>query len=119
MHQYAYVGRGKTIHYSPHLEHYGNDVNDKSVKTQGGLQRITTLDGYVIPLDICNGLPYIKIRPYTSKEWDTLPHVILTSDVDWDPSVLDYQHTDKDDWYEAVQELESNPHADLFNEFGE
>ena len=32
--------------------------------------------------------------------------------------MLDYEHTDKDDWYDALQGLEGNPHADLFDEFG-
>lgn len=38
MHQYAYIGEGKTIHSSAQLEHYKNDVNDKSLKVSGGLQ---------------------------------------------------------------------------------
>ena len=32
MHQYAYMGEGKTIHSSCQLEHFKNDVNDKSLK---------------------------------------------------------------------------------------
>ena len=50
MNQYAYMGTGKTIHSCGQLEHYLNDVNDKSVKVKGGLQRIQTNDGYVIPI---------------------------------------------------------------------
>jgi len=40
-------------------------------------------------LHICHGLPYLDIRPYTDKEIDELPHVVLTSDVDWDPDKMD------------------------------
>jgi len=75
MHQYAYLGEGKTIHSSGQLEMYKNDISDKSLKAPGGVQRIQTQDGYVHPLDIKNGLAYILIRPYTNEEWDTLPHV--------------------------------------------
>ena len=32
MHQYAYHGKGKTIHSSVQVEHYGNEVNDRSSK---------------------------------------------------------------------------------------
>ena len=38
MHQYAYMGNGKTIHSSGQLEWYKNDVNDKSLHISGGLQ---------------------------------------------------------------------------------
>jgi hypothetical protein len=43
----------------------------------GGTQCIRTNDGYVIPLDVINGLPYLKMQPHTDKEWNELPHVIL------------------------------------------
>jgi hypothetical protein len=45
------------------LEHYQNNVNDHSVKVTGGLQCILTLDGYVIPINIVGGLPYISKHP--------------------------------------------------------
>ena len=44
--QYAWHGTGRTIHSSVQLEHYKNQVDDKSVKA-GGRQCITTLEGYV------------------------------------------------------------------------
>ena len=96
MHQYTYLGEGKTIHSSGQLEMFPNDVNGKSLKVSGGLQRIKTQDGYVHPLDIKNGLPYIPMRPYTDEEWDTLPHVEWTSDIDWDPTILDQTITNKE-----------------------
>jgi hypothetical protein len=89
MHQYACTGKGETIHSCGQLEWYKNDVNDRSTKVPGGLQRIHTNDGYVIPIIIQDGLPYVKMRPYTDEEWDTLPHVIVTSDATWDPAVLE------------------------------
>jgi transposase InsO family protein len=29
------------------------------------------------------------MRPYTDQEWESLPHIVMTSDVDWDPALLD------------------------------
>jgi hypothetical protein len=63
------------------------------------------LDGYVIPLDIKSGLPYVKMRPYTDAEWDVLPHVILTGDIDWNPSVLDHDLADDEQWYDAMSDF--------------
>ena len=51
----------------------------------GGHESIGTNDGYVIPLDIINGLPYyLKMQPNqpnTETEWDKLPLVICTIEV--------------------------------------
>ncbi len=90
---------------------------DWSLKA-GGKQCIETLDGYIIPLSIRSGLPYMSIRPYTDKEWETLPHVILTADGDWDPSILDGDHNDIDDWNDVAPNIpckETNP---LFDDEG-
>ena len=45
LHQYAYLGQGKTIHSSGQMEHYEIDVCDKSKKVANGKQRIKTLEG--------------------------------------------------------------------------
>ena len=55
LHQYASLPGGQTIHSSPQLEHFQIKVDDKAIAI-GGTQSITTLDGYVFPLDIINGL---------------------------------------------------------------
>ena len=34
-------------------------------------------------------LPYIPLLPYSDKECSTLPHVMLTLDVDWDPTFIE------------------------------
>jgi hypothetical protein len=65
MHQYAYTGKGGTIHSSGQLEWCGNDINDRSIKIDSGRQRLTTPDGYVIPIDVRRGLPYITMHPST------------------------------------------------------
>jgi hypothetical protein len=104
MHQYAYTGKGKTIHSSGQLEWYRQEVDDKSIKICGK-QRIKTSDGYVITLDNKSGLPYVKMRPYTDEERDSLPHVILTGDGNWNPHVLDHSLTDDEQWYDAVSDF--------------
>ncbi|KAL7576900.1 hypothetical protein ACA910_006664 [Epithemia clementina (nom. ined.)] len=58
-HEYAYHGKGKSIHAPGQLEHFGITVDNKSVKV-GGKQRPTTLDGRVLPLQVIDGLSYLK-----------------------------------------------------------
>ena len=116
-HQYALFGKGTTIHSPGQFEYYKNDVDDKSVHV-GGLQRIKTLEGYLVPLEIKNGLARMQLRPYTDKEWDTYPHVFFTSELEWDPSVLDHVLVDDEQWYDAVTDLETDPTMNLFDEFG-
>jgi hypothetical protein len=117
MHQYAYhPQQGKSIHSSCQLESFANDVNDKSIHIPGGLQRIQTIDGYVFPLSIRDGLPYlVDMQPYTDSEYNSLPHVILTSDIDWDPHVLDFNIDDNADWYDAISDNVN--HSDIFDVF--
>ncbi len=117
-HQVALYGKGNSIHASAQMEHYKIDVNERSMNTKGGLQRITTLEGYVIPIDIMNGLPYIRQRPYTDEEYDSLPHIVMTSDVEWDPSVLDNVISDKEDWYANIEKMELGQLKYPFDEFG-
>jgi hypothetical protein len=57
------------------------------------------------------------MRPYTDVEYESLPHVILTGDVDWDPRVLDFDIDDNDDWYDAI--LDNVNHSELFDAFGD
>jgi len=118
MHQYAYVGKGKTIHSCGQLEAHKQVVHDKSIKV-GGKQRIETLDGYFIPLNIRHGLPYMTIRPYTDLEWETLPQVIMTADVDWDPSILDCEQEDNEEWFNAMEDLPDLAPDLLFDEYGD
>jgi hypothetical protein len=95
MQQYALLGKCAAIHSPSQLEWYKNDVNDKLVHVPRGLQRLTTLDGYIILLTIKDGLACLNIQPRTDHEYETLPHVFLTSKVEWDPTVLDHEFTDE------------------------
>jgi hypothetical protein len=89
MRPYAYYGRQRTIHSSRQIKAYKNYVNDHSMKVTGGRQCIRTNNGYVIPIDIINGLPYIKMRPNTANiSGKKNPSDILSKH--WDmPSVWD------------------------------
>ena len=42
------------------------------------------------------------MSPYSSTELYTLPHVILTSDIDWYPSVIDSTKPKYDSWFDTV-----------------
>ena len=88
--EYAYLGKGSSIHSSGQLEWFKTLVDEKSMKV-GGTQLITTLDGYSIPLLIRDGLAYATSlgRP-TDQDMYTYPHVFFTSPDEWDPSVLDH-----------------------------
>ena len=65
----AYTCKHKYIISSTQLEHYHNRVDDRSTLA-GGTQCISTADGYIFPLSIKEGLPYLKMRPCTQ-------HVII------------------------------------------
>jgi hypothetical protein len=111
MHQYAHLGKGKTIHSSAQLEYYHNCVQDCSC-TVGGNQHIVTLDDYIIPLNIQQGLPYMDMRAPTSHELHSLPHVVLTYDIDWDPSVLDNKIDMKAEWHNNIHDLPGVPYIE-------
>jgi hypothetical protein len=63
-HQYTHHGTGKTIILVSQLRHFGTIVND-TPRCFNGKQRLETLDGYIIPLSICSGLPYMDTYPPT------------------------------------------------------
>lgn len=118
VHQYAYTGKGKSIHSSGQLEWFKQKVDDRSRKV-GGQQAITTVDGYIMPLQIRDGLPYLAMRPYTDNEWSSLPHVILTSDNVWDPSVLDDDGNQDPYPDDAILDNPIDLTHGLFDEYGD
>jgi hypothetical protein len=87
-HQMALLGKGKSILSCLHMEAFSADINDCSRMLPGGKQHIL-VDGYKLPLDFKNGLPYLRCRKPTEAELGLLPHIIMTSDVEWDPSLYD------------------------------
>ena len=101
MNEYAYYGRGHSIHSSGQIEWYTNIVDDKLVQV-GGQQRIVTIDGYSMSLICKGGLMYLELQGIpTDKDLQTYPSVHLTCPHEWDPSILDYEHpenTGEPDW---------------------
>ena len=60
-HQYAHYRKGKSIHSIPQMEHFNLHVDCTSRK-KNGIQRVVTLDGWIIPLHIWNGLAYMDMH---------------------------------------------------------
>ncbi len=90
-HQYADHGKGPSIHSSIQMEAHGVHVDEKSAKV-GGTQSLSITCGnlgYVFPMAIVRGLARLPLRPPTDAELDTLPHIIMTGDQEWDPTIMD------------------------------
>jgi len=115
---YVYHGLNRTLHSAGQIEWFRNKVYNTSMKV-GGRQVIKTVDGYYLPINIIQGLPYIHMEPNTVKEFDTLPHVILTQGGEWDPTVLDHILTDNDDWVSKVKLADDQEYDFPFDERGE
>ena len=118
-HEYAHLGKGKSIHASGQMEWFNCQVDDRS-KIVGGAQRIETSEGYVVPLSIESGLVYMHpIRLPTDQDLQQYPHVFFTSPEIWDPSVLDHGITPS-----LLEDI--NQHSDdsllqdsIFDEYGD
>ena len=116
--EYAYLGKGSSIHSSGQIEWFKTNVDGKSVKV-GGTQLITTLDGYSVPLLIKDGLAYATSvgRP-TDQDMDTYPDVFFTSPDEWDPSVLDHDPPHLDGLHHS--QVPDQPFGDpMFDAYGD
>ena len=119
--EYAYLGKGSSIHSSGQLEWFKTNVDENSVKV-GGTQLITTLDGYSVPLLIKDGLAYAtSLGKPTDQDMDTYPHVFFTSPDEWDPSVLDHDppHLDGLDPSQVPDQPFGDPMFDDYGSFNE
>ena len=83
----------------------------------GGLQQIETNDRYIFPIDIINGLPYLKIHPFTDDGQDVLPKDIMTSDAHEDSKVMDNIIFNKENWYNAILDINHGIIDSLFDKF--
>ena len=61
----------------------------------------------------------MRLRPYTDHEWDNLPHVIMTSENTWDPSILDHDLDQDDEWFDTISDRIEYPSDQRFDEFGD
>ena len=116
-HQYAHLPTGPSIHSSGQMEWFRTFVDDRSKKV-GGNQMLVTHEGYEVPLNVISGLAYFGLRPYTDDEWGNLPHVVMTSDDDWDPTVLDHDVTSERTWRPTDSvPPDLTPHFDEFGRY--
>ena len=89
-HEYAHLGKGRSIDVAGQMEWFNCQVDDRS-KLVGGAQRIKTSEGYVIPLSIESGLVYMhSMKIPTDHDLQNYPHVFFTPPDIWDTSVLDH-----------------------------
>ena len=114
--QSALDGKDKSIISVPQCESNGVEVYDKSMRV-GGLQCLKK-DGYIFPLDVCAGLVYLKMVPFTDEEWCTLPHILMTAPGQWDPKVLDFKLLEQEDWHTTLADLDTGVIKTPFDEFG-
>jgi len=61
----------------------------------------------------------MQMEPNTAKEFDTLPHVMLTQGGELDPTALDHILTDNPDWVSEVKREEDQEHDSSFDNRGE
>jgi hypothetical protein len=86
-HQMTLLGKGKSILLCLQMEAHDVDINNHSRLLPRGKQRIL-MDGYQFPLDFKNDLPYLRCQMPTENDLTSLPHIVVTSDVDWDPKYM-------------------------------
>jgi hypothetical protein len=115
-HQMAYLGKGPSILSCIQMEHHGAEINDRSTLLSGGKQRII-MDNYQIPLDIIGGIPYLRCRIPTDEEVATLPNIIMTSDVEWDPSVDDHHIDYMNKFYDETKDVVEYDNFDPYGEY--
>jgi hypothetical protein len=113
-------GTGKTFHSVSQLRDFGTIV-DNTPRSFGGKQHLETLDGYIIPLSIRSGLPYVDMTPPTPTEFDSYPQVFFTSDMEWNPqTIVDVDEYTVHDTALTGNDLEHNEyHHDTINAYGE
>ena len=68
IYQAACVPRGNAIISFPEARYFGTKVNDQSQMINKEVQSIFTLDGFSIPSMFVNGLPCMKICPFTDND---------------------------------------------------
>ena len=89
-HEYAHLGKGRSIHAAGQMEWFNCQVDDRS-KLVGSAQSIKTSEGYVFQLSIESGLVYMhSMRIPTDNDLQNYPHVFFTSPDIWDTSESDH-----------------------------
>mmetsp|Transcript_18536 Transcript_18536/g.27949 ORF Transcript_18536/g.27949 Transcript_18536/m.27949 type:complete len:412 (+) Transcript_18536:633-1868(+) len=92
-HEYGEIESRNSIHSKIQLQDGGCEVFDDSVLLDGR-QCLVHKDGSIIPFDIHQGLPYIRMIYPSDDDLQNLPRITMTSDSPWNPSMYDYSVTD-------------------------
>ena len=118
IHQGAYMPDAKSILSPLQMEACGCTIMDKAAGVNEGEQPyVQSADGYRFPLKMRQGLMYADVRPVRDEEWDQLPHVHLTTDNEWDPSI--YDHELVDDWKDSFKDPVEDHYKDRpYDRFG-
>ncbi len=116
MYSMAHMPDGKTILSSGQMEHFGINVNDKSAIVTGEQPSLKTPGGIKIPMSVVNGLAYLRLRPFTDKEFRELPHIEVTMDCDWDPKVLDSLVSEE--WYRNNADVDGTIKDSMYDIYG-
>jgi hypothetical protein len=95
---------------------HGADINDRSCLLPGNKQRILIL-GYQLPLDVMNGLPYFRCYKPTENELASLPHIVMTSDVEWDPRQYDKDIDNLEEFHDPLEDVHPHDHFDQYGEY--
>ena len=102
--QYAYHGKGSTVHLVRELSHLGLGIDDQSSVIPGHKQQMVTPDQWIIPYNILNGLTRMPIQSSMDDDLDKLPHVVITNDNIWDPTVLNHLIDIENDIYHPTMD---------------
>ena len=107
-----------TIHSKGQMEANRLLVNDRT-QAYGGNQCVIMQEGYVIPLHIHSGLPYLNMKYTTDTNIDTYPHVFMTSDAPWDPTTINGEFDEFIFQEPDIARQRREAANDRTNEFGE
>jgi hypothetical protein len=91
-HQYAHIGKGKTIHSAKQMNKRGSIVDDNPQST-ASLQQICINEGHKIPLSIRGGFASMDMVKPIDNDMSTYHHVIFTPNDEWDLSILNDEHS--------------------------
>ena len=89
----------------------GNDKKRMRLR----LKSTRSSSGNIIPISVRNGLSFVDQRPYTEREFKMYPHVLITFEAPWDPTVLDHEiDVDDDEFYDQLID-HSTPRPDTMH----
>ena len=72
------------------------------------------LEGYTIPLKLQQGLVVMSMSKPNKADMDNYPHVFLTSDMNWDPSILDDDYPESEWDFPTPEDIDTR-----INNYGE